>query len=152
MSRGSNRRTKIRLAGSAARSGRADRKSTSQPATEQFTCGNPRSRSPQPFLRLRIFSAQAFESAEKFRERDAHAIGVANNGIAFASERGNGEGHGNAMIALRCDLGTVELSGRAPFDAQPIGKFLHTRAHLAQALCQRGDAVAFLYAQFLGVM
>ena len=53
-------------------------------------------------------AAEAVHGVEEFRERDGDAIGVADGGFAFGAERGGGEGHGDAMIAVRIDGGTAQ--------------------------------------------
>lgn len=56
---------------------------------------------------LALGAAEAFEGVEKFGEGDADAFGVANGGFAFSAERGDGEGHGDAMIAAGIDGGAA---------------------------------------------
>lgn len=92
-------------------------------------------------------AAEAFEGGEKFGEGDADTFGIADGGLAFRAESGNGKGHGDAMIAVGIDSCAAEFAGGAAFDAHAIGKFFNAGAHGAQSGGERGDAVAFLHAQ-----
>ena len=51
--------------------------------------------------------AQFIERGEKFGKRNADTFGIANYGVAFGPEGGDGERHGDAVIALRVDFGAA---------------------------------------------
>ncbi len=107
---------------------------------------------PVSDLSVCSFSSQAFERCKKFGERNSNAISFANHRVAFGTQRGDGQRHGDSMIACRLNFGASQFSGGAPFHAQAIRKFFHARAHPAQSFGNRGDAVAFFHAQFLRAM
>jgi hypothetical protein len=48
---------------------------------------------------------------------DGGAIGIADYGVAVGGERGYGESHGDAVVAVGFDFCTVQFSGAAAFDA-----------------------------------
>ena len=77
------------------------------------------------------------------------AVGVVDDGLALGEKPGDGEGHGDAVIAVRVDLGALE---RLPaVDRHAVLELLHIGSHFTQVLDGGGDAVGFLHAQFAGV-
>lgn len=93
--------------------------------------------------------------AAKFVEEggvgDGGAVGVEDAGFAGGGERSNSKGHGDAVVSARFDLGAVQFSGGAPFDAQTIRPLFDLGAHTLEIFGEGGDAVAFLDAEFCGV-
>ncbi len=61
------------------------------------------------------------------------------HGLAFGSQSGHGEGHGDAVVVLRVDLRAVELLSAGHADA--VVMFFDARAHPPQIFCHGGDAV-----------
>jgi len=82
---------------------------------------------------------------------DGGAVSIVDHGIAFGGEAGNGEGHGDAMIAARFDFRAMHFAGVAALDAQAIGEFFHLGAHLPKIFGESGDAIAFFHAQLSSV-
>ena len=94
---------------------------------------------------------EAAQFIEEVGIRDSGAIGALDQGLAFGGQACNGEGHSDAMIAVRLDFRAVDFAGVAAFDAQTIGKLFDSCAHFAEVFGESGDAVAFLDAQLGGV-
>ena len=67
-------------------------------AAEQLLCG------------LRFGVAEFFQGFEEFGEGDTNAFRIANPGVALRAERGDGEGHGDAMVTLRVNFRAPQFS------------------------------------------
>jgi hypothetical protein len=79
---------------------------------------------------------------------DRGAIGIANYSVAVGGECGYGESHGDAVVAVRFNLRTVQFAGAPTFDAETIGALFDFSAEALEIFDERGNAVAFFYAQF----
>jgi hypothetical protein len=55
------------------------------------------------------------------------------------------------VVAVRFNFCAVQFSGAATFDAETVGTLFDLGAEALEIFDERGDAVAFLYAQFSGV-
>jgi len=74
---------------------------------------------------------------------------VAAQPVGPRAQRGDGEGHGDAVIAEGIEFGAVE--GLASGNLEAVFEFFHLRAHEAQVGGHGGDAVGFFHTQFAGV-
>src|SRR5258708_19656855 len=74
-------------------------------------------------------------------------MGGGNDSFVLGSKGGEGERHGQGMIAVRLDLSAVQAARGAARHAQAVGKLLDFRAHSAEVFRQYSDAIAFLHAQ-----
>src|ERR1035438_10161546 len=77
---------------------------------------------------------------------NAGGVGAMNGGLAVSAQRGNGERHGDAMIAEGVQFGAVQAL--AAGNAQAVGTLVDLGSHLAQVGGNGGDAVRFLDAKF----
>src|SRR6266436_4443787 len=74
----------------------------------------------------------ALQVIEECRVGDTGAIGVANQSRAVSRQCGYGEGHGDAVIAIRLDFRAAQFSRVAAFDTQAVRPFFHGCSHAAQ--------------------
>jgi hypothetical protein len=63
-----------------------------------------------------------------------HAVGVADDGFALGEKSGDGEGHGDAVIAEAVDHGSAAA---AAFDFHAVLEFLHVGSHGAEVVRRR---------------
>ena len=69
--------------------------------------------------------------------------------FAFREKPGDGEGHGDAVVAVAIDHGGVQRL--AAFDFHAVLELIDLGSHGAEVVDDGGDAVGFLDAEFLGV-
>src|SRR6266851_5480491 len=69
--------------------------------------GRFRSTGRVPIFPLR----RTIQFLKKSGKRNSRAIRVANNSVSLGSEAGDGESHGDAMVAAGIDFGAAQLSG-----------------------------------------
>ena len=67
-------------------------------AAEQLLCGS------------RFGVAEFFQRFEKFGKGNADTFGIANRGVAMGAQRGDGQGHGDTVIALRVNFCAAQFS------------------------------------------
>src|SRR5207248_10404136 len=72
----------------------------------------------------------SLQHVEEFRIRNTRAVGALNDACPFSPQRGNAEGHGNAMVAGGINLRAVKLLPTG--DAQAIRMFFNLGSHGAQ--------------------
>ena len=81
----------------------------------------------------------AVEQVEKFGEGDGGRFGSADEGVSFCAECGDGEGHGDAVIAAGVDGGSME--GLAAGDVEAVVELFDFSSHGAKVGGDEGDAV-----------
>ena len=77
------------------------------------------------------------------------AVGVVDHGFALGEKPGDGEGHGDAVIAMGIDFRAFEWLPAV--DDHAVLELLHIGSHFPEVIDGGGDAVGFFYAQFAGV-
>src|SRR5512141_2187667 len=75
-------------------------------------------------------------------EGHGHALGALDLRHALGAERGDGERHGDAVVAVRAHAGPAQP--RSALDDEAVGQLPHARPEGGEALDERPDAVALL--------
>ena len=78
------------------------------------------------------------------------ALNTLDDGLALGKEPRDGEGHGDAVVAERVDLGPLESGASRDFHA--VGEFINRHTHAAQVFGDSRDAVALFDAEFLRIL
>src|SRR5438128_1695920 len=81
----------------------------------------------------------SLQHVEEFRIRNTRAVGAVNNACPFSPQRGNAEGHGNAVVSGGINFGAVKLLFSSY--GQSIRPLFDARSHGTQVSCDRDDSV-----------
>src|SRR5579863_1133068 len=90
----------------------------------------------RPSALLNMFA----QKLEKARERDRNTVAVKDGGRTCCHQSGDGEGHGNAVVAVALDFSAAELL--IPRNPQPIRPLLHFRTHAAKISRDGAEPIA----------
>ena len=100
-------------------------------------------------VRHRLALGERVQGGEEFGEGDRRGFCALDLRVAFGAQRGDREGHGDAVVGGGVDGRSVE--GLTAGDLEAVGKLRHFSSHGAEISGHQRDAVGLLDPKFLGV-